>query len=376
MNKKFVKAAICAAVTVAFAVPAFANSFTDVPKNHWAYDAVNKLAAAGIVDGYGDGTYKGEKTMTRYEMAQIVSKAMGNVSTVDQKVIVDKLAAEFGQELNDLGVKVEGIQKQLDDQIKFTGDARARYNDLNEHEMSYRARLGVTGKINEDTKINLRLTTGDTNTVDSFGTAGTDPVGAMVLDRVNVQTNILGINATLGKQDLKLGKGLLYDTTVGGTAITGAKVQIGNLTAAADNSGAFKANAVEYKTNIFGHDVTADYLNIKGGAEYAALSTDFNLANKKVAAEVVQNLDNDAVGFKVGTDILGAQVSYIDFEANALPGTSNFLQSFVADANANDDKGFQVLYNKALAKNTSLEIDHKNLDVAGDQTKVTVNVKF
>ena len=47
-----------------------ANPFSDVPAGHWAYAAVAKLAAAGIVDGYPDGTYKGDRTMTRYEMAQ------------------------------------------------------------------------------------------------------------------------------------------------------------------------------------------------------------------------------------------------------------------------------------------------------------------
>jgi len=130
MKKRILKAAVCAAVTMAFAVPAFANALTDVPANHWAYDAVNKLVAAGVVDGYGDGTFRGDKTMTRYEMAQIVAKAMNKVSTVDEKIIVDKLAAEFGQELSDLGVKVDGIQKQLDDQIKFAGDATVQYSDM------------------------------------------------------------------------------------------------------------------------------------------------------------------------------------------------------------------------------------------------------
>jgi hypothetical protein len=364
MNKKILKAAICAAVTVAFAVPAFANPFTDVPKNHWAYDAVNKLAAAGIVDGYGDGTYKGDKTMTRYEMAQIVSKAMGKVSTVDEKIIVDKLAAEFGKELNDLGVKVDGIQKQLDNQIKFSGDARARYNDTAAEEMTYRFRLGATGKINDNTKVNLRLTTGDKGSVDSFDTVS--------IDRFNVNTKLLGLDTTLGKQDLKLGKGLLFDTGSTGGSITGVNVKMGNLMAAVDNTGIEKLQAVEYKANIFGKAVTADYLNFTNGAEYAALSTDINFVGKKIGTEVAQNLDNDAVGFKIGTNLLGAQVSYIDYEANALPSTS----AFNFGDKAVDDKGFQVVYNKAVAKNTNLEIDHKNLDVAGDQTKVTLSVKF
>ena len=60
-----------------------ANPFSDVPAGHWAYDSVNKLAAAGIVDGYGDSTFGGDRLMTRYEMAQIVAKAMAKGANVD-----------------------------------------------------------------------------------------------------------------------------------------------------------------------------------------------------------------------------------------------------------------------------------------------------
>jgi hypothetical protein len=358
MNKKILKAAICAAVTVAFAVPAFANPFTDVPKNHWAYDAVNKLAAAGIVDGYGDGTYKGDKTMTRYEMAQIVSKAMGKVSTVDQKVIVDKLAGEFGKELNDLGVKVDGIQKQLDNQIKFNGEIRAQYDDARAEEMQYRFRLGATGKVNDNTKVNVRLAT-ETGSVDSFGT--------VAIDRFNVSTKILGLDTTIGKQDLFLGKGLLYDDVM-----TGTVVKLGKLTTAFDNTGASKFQAAEYNAHIFGKDIKADYLNFVNGDEYAALSSDVNLLGKKVAGEFVQNISQEANAFKVSTNFLGATVGYIDYEANALPGAS----TFDFGDKAVDDKGFTVDYVKSLAKNTTLEINYKDLDVAGNQTKVAVTAKF
>jgi len=92
VKKRLLKVAIATALTVAFATPAFANPFSDVPAKHWAYDAVNKLAQAGIVDGYSDGTFRGDKTMTRYEMAQIVAKAMNKSLNSDQKAIVDKLA--------------------------------------------------------------------------------------------------------------------------------------------------------------------------------------------------------------------------------------------------------------------------------------------
>ncbi len=67
-------------LVVALAVPAMAQSFSDVPSDHWAYDAINKLVAAGIVEGYPDGEYKGQQSMTRYEMAVMVSRALDNIS--------------------------------------------------------------------------------------------------------------------------------------------------------------------------------------------------------------------------------------------------------------------------------------------------------
>ena len=124
-----------------------ANPFSDVPAGHWAYDAVNKLAAAGVVDGYPDGTYGGDKLMTRYEMAQIVAKAMAKGANVD------KLAAEFADELDSLGVRVANLEKKSDN-VKITGQVRASYKDVdgdvNGNSMQLRNRLWVTGQVNED----------------------------------------------------------------------------------------------------------------------------------------------------------------------------------------------------------------------------------
>ena len=124
-----------------------ANPFSDVPAGHWAYDAVNKLAAEGIVDGYPDGTYGGDKLMTRYEMAQIVAKAMAKGANVD------KLAAEFADELDSLGVRVANLEKKADN-VKVTGEIRYSYRDVdgdvNGNESVLRSRLWVNGQINED----------------------------------------------------------------------------------------------------------------------------------------------------------------------------------------------------------------------------------
>ena len=124
-----------------------ANPFSDVPAGHWAYDAVNKLAAEGVVDGYPDGTYGGDKLMTRYEMAQIVAKAMAKGANVD------KLAAEFADELDSLGVRVANLEKKADN-VKVTGQIRASYKDVDGdakgHEGRLRTRLFVNGAVNED----------------------------------------------------------------------------------------------------------------------------------------------------------------------------------------------------------------------------------
>lgn len=107
---------------------AAANPFVDVPAKHWAYDAVTKLAQAGILDGYGDGTYRGERLATRYELAQATAKAMARADKADaqMKGLIDKLAVEFAAELNNLGVRVAKLEKNAST-IKFWGDSRMRY---------------------------------------------------------------------------------------------------------------------------------------------------------------------------------------------------------------------------------------------------------
>ncbi|ADQ13912.1 S-layer homology domain-containing protein [Halanaerobium hydrogeniformans] len=62
----------------ALALPVSA-SFSDVPDGHWAYDAIDSLVAAGVVEGYPDGEYKGQEAMTRYEMAVMVNRALDNM---------------------------------------------------------------------------------------------------------------------------------------------------------------------------------------------------------------------------------------------------------------------------------------------------------
>ena len=72
------------------------KEFPDVPANHWAYEAVSKLAGNSVIEGYPDGEFHGDRTMTRYEMAEIIYKAMNRGVQVDQK-LVDEFKPEMQQ---------------------------------------------------------------------------------------------------------------------------------------------------------------------------------------------------------------------------------------------------------------------------------------
>ena len=72
------------------------KEFPDVPANHWAYEAVTKLAGNDVVAGYPDGEFHGDRTMTRYEMAEVIYKAMQKGAKVDQK-LVDEFKPEMEQ---------------------------------------------------------------------------------------------------------------------------------------------------------------------------------------------------------------------------------------------------------------------------------------
>ena len=79
MKKKFTFV-IAMLLVVALAMPSSAAVFTDVSTDHWAYEAVNKLVAAGIIEGYPDGTFKGDKGVTRYEVAMMVDRVLERVA--------------------------------------------------------------------------------------------------------------------------------------------------------------------------------------------------------------------------------------------------------------------------------------------------------
>ena len=194
-----------------------ANPFSDVPAGHWAYDAVNKLAAAGVVDGYPDGTYGGDKLMTRYEMAQIVAKAMAKGANVD------KLAAEFADELDSLGVRVANLEKKSDN-VKITGQFRASYKDVggdvDGDSGVLRSRLWVNGQVNEDWSYTGMFENNQTYTNES----GDDDVD---LKRAYVEGRLGGMDVTAGRWNEVLFTGNVLDSYIDGVKVSyGDKVKV------------------------------------------------------------------------------------------------------------------------------------------------------
>ena len=145
LNKKVLASLIAAGILTTGT--ALANPFDDVPKGHWAYDAVQTLADQGVVEGFNDNTYRGDKLMTRYEMAQIVARAMSKNKGVANPTL-DKLSAEYADELTSLGVKVDNLEKstagvkdlKISHWIQTENTYGKNYDksDLHEYELEYR----------------------------------------------------------------------------------------------------------------------------------------------------------------------------------------------------------------------------------------------
>jgi len=383
MNKRVLKVAVISALTVAFAVPAFANPFTDVPAKHWSYAAVSELAQAGVVDGYGDGTFKGDKTMTRYEMAQIVSKAMNKTLTAAQQASVNQLSKEYGEELNAMGIKVDGIQTQIDKQVKVSGNARARYMNQEDsiEKGDFRARVAFDGNINDNLKFNTRLTSGNMETDGTSSTAN--------IDTANVTFDALGLTNTIGRQDVYLGEGNLYDTQMNAIATQtgGLKLlagnQINNDTVKASN----RIYAAEYGTNVLGSKVVADYYKnaTKDQVLFGASATLPLTSALSAHAAYYTNNDADATNISYGVKLnkVGLSATYKNVDADAYTNFATMSYDGQGTKFENGFKGMEYQYDKNLAKNTALLVkyqDFQNKDAnktdIGARTTAVVNVKF
>ena len=257
MKKQF--AAIFAATAVLGVTTAFAaNPFSDVTPDSWAYQAVSQLANAGIVNGYPDGTFKGQNNITRYEMAQMVAKAMANQdrANAEQQAMINRLADEFSNELNNLGVRVARLEDRVGN-VKVTGDARLRYRDAEHAKSKFdaRARVQFNAKVNDRTDAVVRLTSGNFE----LGNSQNGGNANATIDRAYVNHKFgERVSLKAGRFGQTIGGGLAFDGT-----FDGAQLNAGNDKIMAQAAYGYMVSG-EAAGLTKDQNVTNTYLGLKG----------------------------------------------------------------------------------------------------------------
>ncbi|MBO5650450.1 MAG: S-layer homology domain-containing protein [Selenomonas sp.] len=227
--KKTLVSALTTALVVGAASTTFAaaNPFSDVPADHWAYDAVSQLAADGVIDGYGDTTFKGNRNITRYEMAQMVAKAMAKNTSGADKALVDKLAAEFAEELNNLGVRVANLERNAD-MVKWNGKAEYTYThdkfkgqngarNTTDQAGTFLFRLEPSAEVNANWHVKARLDA----KIHASSDSGKDDSEKVELKRIWAQGDY-------GKFQVKLGKfAQINNDTIADTTFSGVELSYG-----------------------------------------------------------------------------------------------------------------------------------------------------
>lgn len=217
MNRKVFTTSM-AAVFVLGAASAFAaNPFVDVPADSWAYKSVTQLAQQGVIQGVDGSYFQGGRNITRYEAAEMVAKAMAHMDKADaeQRAQINKLASEFSDELNNLGVRVANLENKVGN-VKTTGDFRLRYQHQKNgfshgstsdtgDQFDYRARIRFKAVINDTTKAELGISSNDLD----FDSGEKAESNHIYFDLANVSADIGNhVNVKAGRWEYQIGGGM------------------------------------------------------------------------------------------------------------------------------------------------------------------------
>ncbi len=275
--KTKVVAALAATMAVGATCAFAANPFVDVPSDSWAYKSVVELADAGIIQGVDGQYFQGNRNITRYEAAEMVAKAMAHMdkASVEQRALINKLADEYADELNNLGVRVSALENRVGN-VKLTGDARIRYRyqsegdkfkdangnekvvnnkRTNDNSWDYRVRIRANAQVNDRTKVTYGITTGVRSFADN-GPASSE--NNVTTDLANVDYNFGGNNWDLlvGRYEYDMGNGHGYGFLYGDT-FDGAQLQYHN------DKFAATAGYGKFKESLMAGD--KDYDGVKTG---------------------------------------------------------------------------------------------------------------
>ena len=393
MNKKLVASLVA---TMAVGATAFAaNPFVDVPSDSWAYNSVVELANSGIIQGVDGVHFQGERNITRYEAAEIVAKAMAHEdrANAEQRALINRLADEFSDELNNLGVRVSNLEDRVGN-VKLTGDARVRYMKQgdtlkNDGSWQFRGRLRANAKINDRADAVIGV-----NYASKF--SSTDAASAdkdtFYVDRAYVNYALDAgkkFNLMVGRYDYELGNasGIQY-----GDNFDGAQLKFANKKMAATAGyGKFKEGALnDTKTaygelegffgggSVAGSAVGAFYNNFNKGTGAVAPDdlwgayTSLNFAKKFNFLGEYQKVNNP--GTSTDADVfygklqygkaLFAQpktwdlwVDYVNIDENGVYGsTGNWRTDSLLGIGGNGAKGWGVGADYAFAKNAQFQV--------------------
>ncbi len=273
--KKILAMAAAAALTCGVSAYA-ANPFSDVTPSDWAYQAVTSLSEQGVVEGYPDGTFKGQQNITRYEMAQIIARMLAKEDqyNAEQRATIDKLASEYADELNSLGVRVSALEKKVGN-VRFNGDARMRY------QQTYGGTNGTDAKDNWNGRIRLGMTAAVNDSTYVYGrflsqmdfVKETDATTSM--DRLFVHHqfgNAAGV--TIGRSELYMGTtGMFYDDIFDGVRANVGTKKL-NLEAGYGRFKTWNSNVDTYAgENV--DNPEAYYASLKGQLGAATLGADY-----------------------------------------------------------------------------------------------------
>ncbi|NLH44759.1 MAG: S-layer homology domain-containing protein [Acholeplasmataceae bacterium] len=303
-----------------------ANPFSALPAEHWVYASVAKLAASGIIEGYPDGTFKGDNLMTRYEMAQIVAKAYAKGGIGDD----DRLMTEFAEELASLGVRTTSLEKKSDN-TKITGEARMRYADVKGPDKMYladlRTRLWLSGEGSSDWRYVAML-----ENMQSFNTNKEE--SETKFRRAYVTGNAGDVKVTGGRYNYTVGQGNVFDEAIDGVQIDFGKVlkasmaygrpaggndfhsfkDAGGNTVYTKNNDAF-ITTLDYKTGIFAFNAAFyNFLDYVGNADNKIwtvggsidVSDNIRLHGEYLKSNFAANTDDDD-GIVFGLNYKGAE---------------------------------------------------------------------
>uniref|UniRef100_UPI00386B5815 hypothetical protein n=1 Tax=Phascolarctobacterium sp. TaxID=2049039 RepID=UPI00386B5815 len=339
-------------------------------------------------------TFGGDKLMTRYEMAQIVAKAMAKGANVD------KLAAEFADELDNLGVRVANLEKKADN-VKITGEIRAHYesydDDTRAESSKLRTRIWMNGQINEDWSYTGMIQ----NEQDLLNDAGDETTK---FQRAFVNGKIGGLKVEAGRNNASILGGEILSNRADRVkvaygkdvklAVEGGKLASDDGISGANHSLGEKYYAASLSGKVAGIGLEAVYVDVKDQMMAKGTFEDNNIwavaADYKLSKDLgikaaylkgdLENAKGEDDGWYAGLTYKGAKASkpgswgvyatYYDMAASTM--IANGWASGFANKMQQEKGGFEgwkAGVNYALAKNIVAQVEYMDLEGKTDDKK-------